>query len=49
MTDLACRYDASLGGYIFNMQTKTLSPGTHSLLIKAAGDAHAHSLMVQLR
>jgi hypothetical protein len=38
------RYDASLGGYIFNLDTKGLAVGTYTFYYKAGNDPTAHSL-----
>jgi hypothetical protein len=41
------RFDSSLGptgGYIFNLSTKGLSPGTYRLLFTATGDSITHSV-----
>jgi uncharacterized repeat protein (TIGR01451 family) len=38
------RYDASLGGYIFNLSTKGLAPGTYTLDYTAGNDPTVHSL-----
>ena len=38
------RYDASLGGYIFNLSTAGLSAGTYTLYYTAGNDPTRHSL-----
>lgn len=47
--DQTFRYDPSLGGYVFNLQTKGLSAGTYLLRFKAAGDSREHSVTLQIR
>jgi hypothetical protein len=46
------RYDAGLGGsggYIFNLSTKALTPGTWSVRIAVSGDPTAHEVQFQVR
>ncbi|HUS20061.1 MAG TPA: lamin tail domain-containing protein [Terriglobales bacterium] len=43
------RYDASLGGYIFNLNTKDLLVGSYLLNFQVAGDPTVHSLAVVLK
>jgi len=38
------RYDAALGGYIFNLSTKGLGAGTYKFLWTADGDPMKHAL-----
>jgi hypothetical protein len=42
------RYDASLGGYIFNLSTKGLAAGTYNFYWTAEGDPTEHSLSFTL-
>jgi len=41
--DSAFRYDATLGGYIYNLNTKGLASGTYRLNFKAASDPVSHA------
>jgi hypothetical protein len=43
------RYDAALGGYVFNLSTKQLEAGTYQLTFRAAGDANLHTVTFQVR
>jgi hypothetical protein len=46
------RYDSSLGptgGYIFNLKTTGLAPGTHSLSFNVGGDPTVHRVQFVLR
>jgi len=43
------RYDASLGGYIFNLSTKGFAPGEYTLSFTVAGDPLTHTLKVVVR
>ncbi len=47
--DSAFRYDAALGGYVFNLDTKALSPGTWELRFVTSGDAREYSVRFDLR
>jgi microsomal dipeptidase-like Zn-dependent dipeptidase len=47
--DLGFRYDPALGGYIFNLSTKSLGPGTWELRFRVAGDPSEHAAPFQLR
>lgn len=42
--DLDFRYDASLGGYIFNLSTKNLAVGSYVLTFVVSGDPTTHSV-----
>jgi hypothetical protein len=42
------RYDASLGGYIFNLSTKGLGAGTYNFFWTAEGDPTEHELSFRL-
>ena len=42
------RYDADLGGYIFNLSTKGLSAGAYELYWTAEGDPTTHKLGFRL-
>jgi hypothetical protein len=42
------RYDAALGGYIFNLSTKGLTAGTYDFFWTAEGDPTVHELSFQL-
>ncbi|MBN9521332.1 right-handed parallel beta-helix repeat-containing protein [bacterium] len=42
------RYDAGLGGYIFNLSTKGLSAGTYDFTWTAEGDPTEHKLALRL-
>jgi hypothetical protein len=43
------RYDASLGGYIFNLKTTGLATGTYALTFTATGDPIPHEVQFQIR
>ena len=43
------RYDADLGGYIFNLDTTGLGPGTYTLWFTVAGDPVRHSVTFVIR
>jgi hypothetical protein len=43
------RYDASLGGYIFNLSTKDVPAGSYLLNFQVAGDPTVHSLQLILK
>jgi len=43
------RYDPTLGGYIYNLSTKGLSSGTHTLNFSANGDPVTHSVTYQVK
>jgi hypothetical protein len=43
------RYDASLGGYIFNLKTTGLATGTWKLEFTAGGDGLTHAVQFQVR
>jgi YVTN family beta-propeller protein len=43
------RYDATLGGYIFNLSTAGLPSGTYTLSLTAGGDPTTHALQIQVR
>jgi hypothetical protein len=43
------RYDSAVGGYIYNLSTKGLKAGTHTLVFTAAGDTQHHGLQFQVR
>jgi hypothetical protein len=43
------RYDASLGGYVFNLQTIGLHTGTYALSFTATGDPITHMVQFQIR
>ena len=43
------RYDADLGGYIFNLSTKGLSPGVYSLSFTAGSDPTMHEVEFRVR
>jgi hypothetical protein len=47
--DYAFRYDAALGGYIYNLSTNGLLTGTYALSFTATGDPTTHSVQFQLR
>jgi hypothetical protein len=38
----AFRYDATLGGYVYNLDTRSLSNGTHTMTFTVAGDPVPH-------
>jgi len=42
------RYDAALGGYIFNLSTKGLGAGTYAFFWTAEGDPTQHELSFKL-
>jgi probable HAF family extracellular repeat protein len=43
------RYDAALGGYVYNLKTTGLQAGTYELAFRAAGDVNGHSVTFQVR
>lgn len=43
------RYDAGVGGYIFNLQTKGLMTGTYVLVLKAGADPLTHGVQFQIK
>jgi hypothetical protein len=47
--DSAFRYDAALDGYVFNLATKALSPGTWELRFVTSGDAREYRVRFDLR
>ena len=47
--DLDFRYDASLGGYIFNLKLTGYATGTYSLQFRAGNDPAIHSALFQVR
>ena len=47
--DFNFRYDPSLAGYIFNLSTKGLAPGSWQLVFRIAGDPTDHAALFQLR
>lgn len=47
--DFDFRYDASLGGYIFNLKTTGYGTGTYLLNYTAGGDTVMHSVQFQVR
>jgi hypothetical protein len=47
--DLNFRYDASLGGYIFNLKTTGYAAGTYELHFVVAGDARDQVLQFRIR
>ena len=42
--DFNFRYDAGLGGYVFNLKTTAYAPGTYVLTFRAAGDPATHTV-----
>ena len=47
--DFDFRYDAALGGYIFNLGTVGFSPGTYMLSFVAGGDPTTHAAAFAVR
>jgi hypothetical protein len=47
--DFGFRYDATLGGYIYNLSTKGLSSGTYRLNFKAGSDPQSHEVLFKVR
>jgi hypothetical protein len=47
--DSAFRYDAALGGYIYNLSTKGMAAGTWALQFAVGGDTHAYAVEFDLR
>jgi len=47
--DANFRYDASLPGYVFNLKTTGLAPGTWELRFRIAGDPTEHGAGFQIR
>jgi microsomal dipeptidase-like Zn-dependent dipeptidase len=47
--DFGFRYDPTLAGYIYNLSTKSLAPGTWELRFRVAGDPAEHAAPFQLR
>jgi microsomal dipeptidase-like Zn-dependent dipeptidase len=47
--DFDFRYDATLGGYIFNLSTKGFSAGTYALLFTAGNDPTTHTATFAVR
>ena len=43
------RYDAALGGYIFNLKTTGMTTGTYALTFSATGDPIPHQVKFQVR
>jgi hypothetical protein len=43
------RYDADLGGYVFNVDTTGLAQGTYTLWFSVAGDPVRHSVTFVIR
>lgn len=43
------RYDASLGGYIYNLSTKGLASGTYTLSFTVGGDPTTYTVQFQVR
>lgn len=43
------RYDASIGGYIYNLSTKSLAGGTYELSIRISGDPTARTVQFLVR
>ena len=46
------RFEADLGGsggYVYNLSTRGLAPGRHTLTLQAAGDAMIHRIDFLLR
>jgi hypothetical protein len=43
------RYDATIGGYIFNLNTKGLDAGTYVLSMRISGDATPRTVQFQVR
>ncbi|HEX7956958.1 MAG TPA: PxKF domain-containing protein, partial [Pyrinomonadaceae bacterium] len=46
--DSGFRYDASLGGYVFNLKTTGYAPGTYVLTFRVAGDPAAHTVQFRV-
>jgi hypothetical protein len=42
------RYDAGLGGYVFNLKTTGYAPGTYVLTFRVAGDPTAHTVQFRI-
>jgi hypothetical protein len=47
--DTNFRYDASLGGYIFNLKTTGLTTGTWALRFTTSGDGVVHTVQFDIR
>jgi endoglucanase Acf2 len=47
--DLDFRYDASLGGYIFNLKLTGYATGTYSLQFTAGNDSAVHNALFQVK
>jgi hypothetical protein len=47
--DLDFRYDAALGGYIFNLSTKGYAAGTYALRFTAGADPTTHTALFAVR
>ena len=47
--DANFRYDATLGGYIFNLSTRNLAPGTWELRFTIGGDSVPYAIRFSLR
>jgi len=43
------RFDAMLGGYVFNLSTKGLAPGVYELVFRVLGDPLVHGLSLQVQ
>jgi hypothetical protein len=48
-SDRDFRYDASLGGYIYNLKTTGLSTGTWAVTFTATGDGVSHTVLFDVR
>jgi TolB protein len=46
--DSGFRYDAGIGGYIYNLKTKGYAPGTYVLTFRVAGDPAAHTVQFRI-
>ncbi|HEX8189448.1 MAG TPA: DPP IV N-terminal domain-containing protein, partial [Pyrinomonadaceae bacterium] len=46
--DFDFRYDAGLGGYVYNLKTKGYAPGTYVLTFRVAGDPTAHTVQFRI-
>ncbi|HEX8292999.1 MAG TPA: hypothetical protein VF570_14670, partial [Pyrinomonadaceae bacterium] len=42
------RYDAGLGGYVYNLKTKGYAPGTYALTFRVGGDPAAHTVQFRV-
>ncbi|MBI4472419.1 MAG: hypothetical protein HY646_07100 [Acidobacteria bacterium] len=43
------RYDATLGGYIFNLKTTGYATGTYTMTFTVSGDPVPHTVQFQVR